>query len=169
MAMPHILKGMNVFLDGEQYLGRIEEIVLPKKAERKDSYQGGGMGMPAKVYMGLEAMETELTFGGYIPKLAKLFGNCGQRGVRLRFSGWYEDDETCDSLRVEVVVEASMSAQEIGTWKQAERAPFKTMLDIAYYKETANDEPVFEMDQDWPVPIVAGDRTRLDKALAALG
>lgn len=169
MALPTMFKGLNLFLDGVGFQGKIEEFQNPVLTLKTDEYQGGGMGMPVDIEMGLEKLTSDVTFGGFMPELAKKFGNCGLRGVSMRARGWYENEETCTPTTVELVLEGRMTEMDIGTWKRGDKAPFKAKLTWSYYKLRVNGSDVFEMDAEWPVPVVNGDRSRLTSAQASLG
>ena len=51
MSLPRKLKNMNLFNEGESYLGEIKTVVLPKLTRKMEDYRGGGMNAPIKVDM----------------------------------------------------------------------------------------------------------------------
>lgn len=146
MALPSIFKNMNLFLEGVGYQGKIEEIETPKLAIKTEEFSAGGMGSSVDIDMGLEKLETSLTFGGFIAELAKKFGAVGVDGLKLRLMGAFENDETLKTDSVEITLRGRMKELELGNWKRAENASFKTMLPLAYYKLAVNGETLIEID-----------------------
>ena len=53
MSLPRKLKNMNLFNEGQSYLGEIKTVVLPKLTRKMEDYRGGGMNAPIKVDMGM--------------------------------------------------------------------------------------------------------------------
>nr|WP_262363471.1 phage major tail tube protein [Xylella fastidiosa] len=58
MSAPrHLLKHLNLFIDGKGYAGQVEEINLPKLTLKTEEFRGGGMLAPVELTMGLEKLE----------------------------------------------------------------------------------------------------------------
>ncbi|EYU14657.1 phage tail tube protein FII [Photorhabdus aegyptia] len=54
MALPRKLKYLNLFNDGNNYIGVVEEMTLPKLSRKLEAYRGGGMNGTASVDLGLD-------------------------------------------------------------------------------------------------------------------
>lgn len=52
MAMPRKLKNLNMFNDGNNYLGVVKSVTLPVLARKMEAYRGGGMNGPVKADLG---------------------------------------------------------------------------------------------------------------------
>lgn len=89
MALPHKLKNMNLFFNGDNWQGKAEEITLPKLTRKLEAYRAGGMNGAAHVDLGLEddALGMEMTLGGMEAQLYKQWGIAEIDGVPLRFAG----------------------------------------------------------------------------------
>lgn len=52
MAMPRKLKNLNMFNDGNNYLGVVKSVTLPVLARKMEAYRGGEMNGPVKADLG---------------------------------------------------------------------------------------------------------------------
>ncbi|HDZ1101288.1 TPA: phage major tail tube protein, partial [Klebsiella pneumoniae] len=43
MAIPKKLRLFTLFVDGENYIGKVPSVTLPKLTRKTEDYQGGGM------------------------------------------------------------------------------------------------------------------------------
>ena len=66
MALPKKLKYLNLFNDGNSYLGTVSALTLPKLTRKLENYRGGGMTGSAAIDFGLDddALTFEWTVGG---------------------------------------------------------------------------------------------------------
>ena len=89
MSLPRKLKNMNLFNEGESYLGQIKTVVLPKLTRKMEDYRGGGMNAPLKIDMGMgdDGLVLESTFGGLDLLTLRQFGLEKVDGVYMRFAG----------------------------------------------------------------------------------
>jgi len=111
MALPRKLKHLNLFLDGENWIGVAEEYTPAKLAMKLEAYRGGGMPGAVHINMGLDdgALDTEFTFGGYEAALFKKQHQAKIDGVMLRFAGSFQRDDTAQVSAVEIVWTAAPS------------------------------------------------------------
>lgn len=146
MALPSKLKAFNLFQNGENFVGKIAEITLPKLTRKMEDYQGGGMGGPIKIDFGQEAIQMEWTAGGFLKSVLQQYGALKHDGVLLRFAGAYqaEDSETPDA--VEIVVRGRHTEIDPGTAKAKEDTSFKVTTAASYYKLSVNGEDIIEID-----------------------
>ncbi|MCE1787162.1 phage major tail tube protein, partial [Enterobacter hormaechei] len=95
MALPRKLKYLNLFNDGNNYQGIVEELTLPKLSRKLEAYRGAGMNGSAMVDLGLDegALDAEFTLGGIEAQLYKQWGIAKADGVMLRFAGSFERDD----------------------------------------------------------------------------
>ncbi|WP_421329619.1 phage major tail tube protein [Aeromonas veronii] len=82
MALPRKLKRLNVFLNGENWVGEAEDFTPAKLTRKFEAYRGGGMGGAVNIDMGFDdsALDVSFTFGGYGEPPAALHG--GTQGRR---------------------------------------------------------------------------------------
>lgn len=156
MALPRKLKNMNLFNDGESYLGQIVEVTLPKLARNMEDYRAGGMNGPVKIDNGQEALELEWTCGGLMRPVLGQYGLVRHDGVQLRFAGAYQRDDTGDTDAVEVVIRGRHMEIDMGKAKPGDDTEFTVKTAASYYKLTINGNTVIEIDLINMVEIVEG-------------
>jgi len=146
MGMPSKLKGFNLFHNGENFVGQIGEITLPKLSRKMEDWQGGGMSGPVKVDFGNEAIQMEWTAGGFMKSVLKQYGITQHDGVQLRFAGGYQAEDSTSYDAVEIVVKGRHMEIEPGQAKAKEDTSFKVTTVASYYKLSINGEDIIELD-----------------------
>lgn len=146
MALPRKLKHFNVYTDGNNYLGECVEITLPKLSRKMEDYRSGGMNGPVDIDLGLEKLELEVTYGGFMQDVLKSFGIGKLDGVMLRFAGSYQRDDTDKSDPVEIVMRGRSQEIDFGNAKAGDSSEFKTKYSLSYYKLTINGSDLVEID-----------------------
>ncbi|WLE59285.1 phage major tail tube protein [Burkholderia plantarii] len=146
MGMPSKLKGFNLFHNGENFVGQIGEVTLPKLTRETEDWRGGGMSGPIKIDFGMQAIQVEWTAGGFMKSVLSQWGVLKHDGVLLRFAGGYqaEDEDTYDA--VEIVVKGRHTEIDSGTAKVKEDTAFKVTTAASYYKLSLNNAVLIELD-----------------------
>lgn len=170
MALPHKLKNMNLFFNGDNWQGKAEEITLPKLTRKIEAYRAGGMNGAAHVDLGLEddALGMEMTLGGVEAQLYKQWGIAEIDGVPLRFAGAYQRDDTGEVTACEVVVRGRLSEIDPGSAKQGDNTQVKFSFKPTYYRLVWNGADLIEIDVVNMVEKVDGV-DRLAEQRAAIG
>lgn len=170
MALPHKLKNMNLFFNGDNWQGKAEEITLPKLTRKIEAYRAGGMNGAAHVDLGLEddALGMEMTLGGVEAQLYKQWGIAEIDGVPLRFAGAYQRDDTGEVTACEVVVRGRLSEIDPGSAKQGDNTQVKFSFKPTYYRLVWNGADLIEIDVVNMVEKVDGV-DRLSEQRAAIG
>jgi len=147
MSLPSKLFAFNVFVNGNSYLGKAEEITTPKLSRKTEDYQGAGMPMGVSVHLGFEtgAADMEMTLGGLDPQLIKTYGSTID-GVQLRFAGSYLDDSTGNAIPCEIQTRGRVQEMDWGSAKSGDNTSHKYSLKNTYVKITINGGEVFELD-----------------------
>ncbi len=156
MALPRKLKFMNMFNEGESYLGQVMEITLPKLTRKMEDYQGGGMNAPIKTDQGMEGLTLESTCGGIMTDTIKQFGITKHDGIKLRFAGSYQRDDGSNTSAVEIFVRGRHSTIDMGSAKQGEGSDFKLTSELSYYKLIVDGVTLIEIDIINMIEIVDG-------------
>jgi len=146
MGMPKVLKNFAVFVDGTSYVGEVSEITLPKLTRTLEDFRSGGMRLPAKVDHGMEALECEITSGGWIVEWLRQFGNAKVDGVPLRFAGAVQSDSDGEYQAVEVSLRGRWEELDTGAAKAGEGTEFKAKMAVNYYRLTVDGEEIIEID-----------------------
>lgn len=166
--LPRKLKNLNVFYEGESFIGQVQEVVLPSLTRKMEEYRGGGMNAPIKTDHGLEALSFEWTCGGFMDQVLKQFGVLQHNDIKLRFHGAYQRDDKAGVDAVEITVQGRHSAIDMGTAKAGDESPFKVTTEVSYLKITLNDERLVEIDIMNMIEFF-GDDDRMEPFRVALG
>lgn len=153
--IPRVLKNFTVVVDGRGYAGKAEEVKLPKLTIKTEEYRGGGMDMPVKIDMGMEAMETELTFLEYNEEVFKLFGLRSLAPVQLTLRGAL-DDEQGNLTGVTVNLRGKWEELDFGSWKIGDKATLKVKVTLTYYKLNMGNVDLIEIDAQNMIRIING-------------
>jgi len=156
MALPRKLKHLNLFGNGESFLGQVVEVKLPTLTRAMEDYRGGGMSGPVKIDNGQEAIELESKFGGLMRSILRQYGVTRHDGVQLRFAGSYQRDDTGAVDAVEIVVRGRHSEIDAGTAKSGDDTEFTVKTACSYYKLSINGVTEIEIDLVNMVEIVGG-------------
>jgi P2 family phage contractile tail tube protein len=146
--LPKILKNFAVFVDGRGYAGKVEEITLPKLTIKTEEYRAGGMDVPIAIDMGMEKLETDMTFSDYDSEIFKLFGIISGNLVALTLRGALQEPDKTDAIPVVLHLRGTLRELDFGTWKAAEKATLKMAMDLRAYKLTYNNADVIEIDAE---------------------
>ena len=148
MALPRKLKRLNVFLNGDNWVGEAEDFTPAKLSRKFEAYRGGGMGGAVNIDMGLDdsALDTSFTFGGLEAELVKRMGIAKIDGVQLRFAGSVQRDDTSEVVAVEIVQRGRFKELDRGTFKSGDNSQSKVSMVNTYYKETINGQVIHEID-----------------------
>ncbi len=146
MALPRKLKGFNLFQNGENFVGQVAEVTLPKLTRKMEDWQGGGMGGPIKVDFGNEAIQMEWTAGGFMKSVLQQYGITQHDGVLLRFAGGYQAEDSASVDAIEIVIKGRHSEIDPGSAKAKEDTSFKVTTVASYYKLSINGEEIIEID-----------------------
>jgi P2 family phage contractile tail tube protein len=146
--LPKILKNFAVFVDGRGYAGKVEEITLPKLTVKTEEYRAGGMDVPISIDMGMEKLETDMTFSDYDSEIFKLFGIISGNLVALTLRGALQEPDKTDAIPVVLHLRGTIRELDFGTWKAAEKATLKMAMDLRAYKLTYNNADIIEIDAE---------------------
>lgn len=148
MALPRKLKHLNIFVDGDNWIGVAEEFTPAKLSMKTEEYRGGGMPGSVEINMGLDggALNTEFTFGGYEAALLKKMHAAKIDAVLVRFAGSFQRDDTGEVVPVEIVQRGRIKEIDSGNMKTGDNTQMKVSMLNTYYKVIVNGEELVEID-----------------------
>lgn len=148
MALPRKLKHMNLFNEGHSYMGVASSVTLPKLTRKLEAWRGAGMDGIAKVDMGLgdDGLQLEWMLGGIDDTVLKQFGEVSASGIGLRFAGSYQQDDTGETIAVEVVVRGRHEEIDMGEAQPGEDTEHSITTACTYYKLVVDGEELIEID-----------------------
>ena len=145
MKLPLILKGHNIFIDGENLHGLVGDIERPKITQKMEEYRAGGMIAPVSIFHGLEKLSMSVTIGGIGADVLKLMG--GKIDSKpIRFSGNAERDDEVGFVRVVGEGAGRITEADQGTDSQGENGESKFNIELVRYKETVGGVVVIDID-----------------------
>lgn len=168
MALPKKLKYLNLFNDGNSYLGVVSSLTLPKLTRKLENYRGGGMSGAASVDFGLDddALALEWTLGGMDELVLQQWGSTSD--IPLRFAGSFQRDDTGDVSAVEVQMRGRHKEFDFGEYKQGEDTETKISTQCTYFKLSIDGKDLIEVDTVNMVEMVNGV-DRLEQHRKAIG
>lgn len=146
MALPKILKNMNLYLNGAGYRGECPEVAIPKLARKMDGYRGAGMDGEIQIDMGQENIEFEWKMGGHSSAPFSGFGAATHDAELLRWVGAYQDDGTGKYTAVEITVRGRHQEIDPGTGKPGDKGEQTIKTVASYYKLTVDGSDLIEID-----------------------
>ena len=144
MSLPKVLKGFNVRVDGEGWLGETESIELPKLTRKTEEWRGGGMDGGIDIDMGQEKLETTVTCGGLMEAVFAHYGDLSVSKVPLMFYGSYEGDEGVSAVEIEM--RGHWTEFEMGSAKSGDKTEHKFKASLTYYKLVIDGTTKIEID-----------------------
>lgn len=145
MAIPKKLRLFTMFVDGDNYIGKIPSVTLPKITRKTEDYQGGGMIGSAAVDLGLDsgALDASMVVGGMVEELILKWGGDIDE-LRTRFVGEFYSGGTSSLLEVEM--RGRITEVDQGEAKQGDDTNHTYALKNTYYKLSVDDKPLLEID-----------------------
>jgi P2 family phage contractile tail tube protein len=171
MALPRKLKKLNVFLNGDNWVGVAEDFTPAKLSRKFEPYRGGGMGGAVNIDMGMEdsALDVSFTFGGYGEELLRCMGEPKADGTSIRFSGSVQRDDTGEVGAVEIICRGRFKELDRGTLKSGDNTQSKVSMVNTYYKEIIDGQVIHEIDLINMIEIGPDGVDRMAEHRAAIG
>lgn len=152
--IPKILKNFNAFVDGRGYAGRVDEVTVPKLSLKMEEHRAGGMDAPVEIDMGMEKLESELTFAEYDKELFRLFGLTDGKIVSFTLRGGMQGGG--DTEAVVINLRGQMKELDAGSWKAGDKTTLKCSVALSYYKLTIDGEELVEIDVENMIRVING-------------
>ena len=171
MALPRKIKRLNVFIDGQSWVGEAEDFTPAKLSRKLENYRGGGMSGSVGVDMGFDdsALDVSFTFGGVSDELLKKMGSAKVEAVALRFSGSLQRDDTGEVAALEIVCRGRFKELDKGTFKSGDNSQSKVTMVNNYYKVMLDGVVLHEIDLLNMIEIGPDGVDRMAEHRAAIG
>ncbi len=144
--IPSKLKNMNLFVDGEGFKGEVTEITLPKITLKTEEYRAAGMVAPIDIDLGLEKLELEVKYGGFMNHIYAGFGSVSVDGGYHRYVGAYQSDGTGVYKKVEAICLGRYMEIDGGTSKVGDDTENMSKSCLNYYQLLIDDREVLTVD-----------------------
>lgn len=140
-----ILKNFNLYFDGNDFVGQVDEFTPPNLSIKEEDYRAGGMDAPISIDMGMEKMDTDFTLNGYSSDVLTRFGIAEGQTVPLVGRGALEDING-NITAVVITMTGTIKSIESGAWKPGEKSTLKVSMNLRYYKYVMASETLHEID-----------------------
>lgn len=145
MKLPLKLKGFNLFFEGQNMYGLVADVTRPKVTIKTEDYRAGGMLADVKIEQGLEALELEITAGGYTAELLREMGGTIS-GKTLRYQGALQQDDSEDYAELVGEARGRIIEADPGSDKAGEGGEHKFKMALTYWRETLDGKELVEID-----------------------
>lgn len=157
MALPKKLKMMDLFNEGNSYLGQTGEVTIPKLSRKLEDWRGGGMNGNVKIDLGLgDDTEFNWKLGGLDELVLEQFGAVTVGAHMLRFNGSYQRDDTGATSALEIVVRGRHEEIDFGNQKAGDDTETSIKTIWSYYKLSIDGVAKIEIDIPNMIEIVNG-------------
>lgn len=158
MALPKKLKMMDLFNEGNSYLGQTGEVTIPKLVRKLEDWRGGGMNGNVKIDLGLGDDITEFNWklGGIDDLIIEQWGAATVSANMLRFAGSYQRDDTGETTAVEIVVRGRHEEIDFGNQKAGDDTETSVKTIWSYYKLSIDNVVKVEIDIPNMIEMVNG-------------
>lgn len=145
MKMPNILKGFNLFVDGENQYGVVVDVSRPKITRKTEDYTPGGAMMEMTVVHGFDKLEMEISCKGYDADMLRSMTSA-INGKIIRYQGALQQEDGGAYRELKGEARGRIIEADPGGDKQGEGGEHKFKIALVYWKETLDGEEVLEID-----------------------
>jgi len=138
----------NVYMDGNNLLGRAEEITLPQVKHTMSEHKALGMVGKAEFFSGIDKLECKIKWNSYYPDVMKKAAD-PFKAVQLQARASLETYTGQGLTRqVPVVVYLSGTFKEfpMGALKQHDNVELETTMNVLYAKLVVDGQEIVEID-----------------------
>jgi uncharacterized protein len=155
MTARDVRKNFNLFVDGLGYAGQANNVNPPKLTKKTEEFRGGGMNMPVKLGMGMEAMDADFSMIQFSKDVLSLFGLAEGQYIPITLR---ENLESYDGTATPVihVMRGQITELDQGTVEAGAKPDIKVSMNLNYYKLQHGDTVVQEIDVINMIHIVNG-------------
>lgn len=142
------LTNANVYVDGNNLLGRVQEIELPVVKQKMSEHKALGMIGTVEFFSGLEKLESKLTWNSfYADAMVKAADPSKTVQMQVRSSlETYDSTGRIAQAPVVVFMTAQHKDFPLGSFKQHDNVELVSMLSVTAFRLEINGESILEID-----------------------
>lgn len=152
MSFPRIIRNFNGFIDGTSYFGRLTKGKTPALKLQTEAHRGAGMDAPVSQDMGMELLQTELTFAEVIGGVVEMFGTT--QTIVLRPVARSENPQDVDGWIF--TMRGLFTSSDIGEFESGKQSDFTVMSDLVMFRAELNGKELFKIDVENGVRVIGG-------------
>jgi P2 family phage contractile tail tube protein len=144
--IPKIIRNFNVFVDGTNCAGKVDEVKLPSLKIKVEEHRAGGLDAPVPIDMGMEMIEFGFTAAEHLSEVLGKFGLSNGRAAHLVFRA----AQVADGKVTPYVIEARGLYKEVNlnSVKIGDKAPFEATMACRFFQVTLNGKALIKIDVD---------------------
>lgn len=142
------LTNANIYMDGNNLLGRAEEIQLPQIKHKMVEHKALGMVGSAEFFAGIDKLESKIKWNSLYTEVLKKAAN-PFKSVQIQARASLETYNSMGKLaEVPAIAYISGTFKEfpLGTFKPQDNAEYETTMSVNYAKLVVAGEEIFEID-----------------------
>lgn len=138
----------NVYINGNNLIGRAEEINLPQVKFKTAEHKALGMVGVAEFFSGMEKMEAKIKWNSLYPEVMKVVANPFATAQLMARASLETYDSTGRTAQVPVVVVMQVASKDIpmGNYKQHDNVELETNLTVYACKLTIDGQEILDVD-----------------------
>ena len=141
-----ILVNMNLYFDGNDFVGEVQELTPPKITPKFREYMAGGMGAPIDIPTGeVEKMESSFALHSASKAVLKQLKVVPGSAVPFEFRGATVSNDGSKG-KVVVTQRGLIKEADYGNWKPGGDTSLKIGMTLSYYRLTIDGEVIHEID-----------------------
>lgn len=144
MALPQVIKGFNIYIEGENFICRGEEAKLPNIKVNGVDFRGAGMDAPIELDMGMEKLDVEMTLAEWTPSVIAKFGLMSA-GSQLVIRGAMQQ-QGAQPVPFVIRMQGGINGIDRDALKSGERGSMKITANCNYYREEQAGAELIEID-----------------------
>jgi len=142
------LTNANIYMDGNNLLGRAEEIQLPQIKHKMADHKALGMVGSAEFFAGIDKLESKIKWNALYPEVLKKAAN-PFKAVQIQARASLETYNSMGKLaEVPAIAYLTGTFKEfpLGNLKPGDNAEYETTMSVNYAKLIVAGEEIFEID-----------------------
>lgn len=143
------LTNANVYLNGNNFFGRAEELELPKVAHKYAEHKALGMAGTAEFWAGIDKLEAKIKWSALYPEAYAAMANPTQvvaLTVRASLEQYDGTEGRTAQLPVRAELRGAFKEFPMGTFKPKENVEFDSTMSVYYAKLVVDGQELFEID-----------------------
>ncbi len=148
MVQINRITNARVYIDGNDFMGRAEEVELPSVKAKLSEVKGLGLYGETELPTGIDKMEAKFKFNGVYPELLAIvskFQSAHTAIVRSSMQVW-ESDGVKAEKEVKAELRGFFKESPSGKFKARENGEQDTTMAVNYYKLEVDNKTILEVD-----------------------
>jgi len=153
------LTNANIYLNGQNLIGRASSVDLPEIEQKFEEHEGLGMVGTAEFFSGIDVMECTISWTAYYPDVWRQIANpvrSNQLQIRSSLETWNSSGRLIEVPAVAFLT-GTFKKLPMGSFTKNESAEFETDISCTYARLNIAGQNIFEIDVMANIYKVAGN------------